>query len=256
MLVDYSSSDEETEDGNEQKSTESTNTKDLRPNKLPSAVELLGNITKSAHEDIPEEHDGRIRSFAHERGIWATFCYIPFDLSESIQHLQKSIKNSVRKNLNLELCEAQELHVSLTKTVILRHHWIESFVASLEKKFRNIRKFPLHLNSLKIYCNEEKTRTFVGLTSSEEFFAYLSKLVKHCDEVLKEFNLECFYREMSFHVSILWIVGDHRETLCELEEDFREHFLDVLGENFPDFSTQVEKIHCKSGNKLHTFTLK
>uniref|UniRef100_A0A1B0DFX8 U6 snRNA phosphodiesterase 1 n=1 Tax=Phlebotomus papatasi TaxID=29031 RepID=A0A1B0DFX8_PHLPP len=173
MLVDYSSSDEETEDGNEQKSTESTNTKD-----------------------------------------------------ESIQHLQKSIKNSVRKNLNLELCEAQELHVSLTKTVILRHHWIESFVASLEKKFRNIRKFPLHLNSLKIYCNEEKTRTFVGLTSSEEFFAYLSKLVKHCDEVLKEFNLECFYREMSFHVSILWIVGDHRETLCELEEDFREHFLD------------------------------
>lgn len=188
--------------------------------------------------------------------IQKTYRKISVDLSESIQHLQKSIRDSVRENLNLELCEVKELHVSLTKTVILRHHWIESFVESLEKKFRNTQKFPLHLNSLKIYCNEEKTRTFVGLTTSEEFFEYLSNLVKHCDEVLKEFNLESFYREMSFHVSILWIVGDHRETLCELEEDFREHFLDILGENFPDFSTQVEKIHCKSGNKLHTFTLK
>lgn len=188
--------------------------------------------------------------------IQKTYRKISVDLSESIQHLQKSIRDSVRENLNLELCEVKELHVSLTKTVILRHHWIESFVESLEKKFRNTQKFPLHLNSLKIYCNEEKTRTFVGLTISEEFFEYLSNLVKHCDEVLKEFNLESFYREMSFHVSILWIVGDHRETLCELEEDFREHFLDILGENFPDLSTQVEKIHCKSGNKLHTFTLK
>jgi hypothetical protein len=27
--------------------------------------------------DSPAEHDGRIRSFPHERGNWATYVYIP-----------------------------------------------------------------------------------------------------------------------------------------------------------------------------------
>ena len=30
---------------------------------------------KTQHVDHPEEHGGRIRTFAHERGNWASFVY-------------------------------------------------------------------------------------------------------------------------------------------------------------------------------------
>ncbi|XP_059617294.1 U6 snRNA phosphodiesterase 1 [Phlebotomus argentipes] len=253
MLVDYSSSEEEPEDDTDQKNAISPSTKVKNAKKLPSAVELLGSITKSAHEDVPEDHEGRIRSFAHERGNWATFCFIPFPLSEGIKNLQAHIRVLAKENLSLDLTEAKELHVSLTKTVVLRHHWIESFIASLQHRLQHCRKFPLHLNALQIYCNEEKTRTFIGLRTSEEFFEHLKILVQKCDESLKEFNLECFYSDLSFHASILWILGDHREDLRGLESAVQKHFLELLGEKFPDFATRVEKIVCKCGNKMHYF---
>lgn len=48
---------------------------------LPDALSLLGAkraaLTASeGHLDDPAEHDGRVRSFKHERGNWATYVYI------------------------------------------------------------------------------------------------------------------------------------------------------------------------------------
>ncbi|GAB0100041.1 U6 snRNA phosphodiesterase [Sergentomyia squamirostris] len=254
MLVDYSSSEDDDKEEVDYKKSLPNN---RQVPKLPSALELLGGRISASEdcEDTPDDHEGRIRSFAHERGIWATFCYIPFLENSSLISLQVRIKDSIRKALNLELTEARDFHVSLTRTVVLRHHWIESFVASLEAKFQHTRKFSIHLNSLRIYCNEENTRTFVGLTLSEEVFPQLKNLVESCNEVVREFNLKEFYREMSFHISILWIVGNHLEVLRSIENELQEIFLQYLGENFDDFVTVVEKIHCKSGNKMHNFHL-
>lgn len=43
---------------------------------LPS---IIGNLYNNAedHKDNPEEHEGRIRSFPHERGAWSTYIYFP-----------------------------------------------------------------------------------------------------------------------------------------------------------------------------------
>jgi hypothetical protein len=43
---------------------------------LPSALNSMFPASED-QLDNPEEHDGRIRSFAHERGNWATYVYIP-----------------------------------------------------------------------------------------------------------------------------------------------------------------------------------
>ena len=40
-------------------------------------------------------------------------------------------------NIKLEICE--DFHISLTRTVVLRHHWIESFVASVRKQLEDMK---------------------------------------------------------------------------------------------------------------------
>uniref|UniRef100_A0A1B0CX26 U6 snRNA phosphodiesterase 1 n=1 Tax=Lutzomyia longipalpis TaxID=7200 RepID=A0A1B0CX26_LUTLO len=108
MLVDYSSSEEEADDDKVQDSVKSFS-KISSENKLPSAIELLGEISRNTYEDVPEEHEGRIRSFGHERGNWATFCYIPFDRNEGILKLQTQIKDSAREELNLQLNRSKQI---------------------------------------------------------------------------------------------------------------------------------------------------
>lgn len=85
-----------------------------------------------------------------------------------------------------------DLHISLTKTVILKHHWIESFIQSIKDRTSYIKKFMILFGSLRIYCNEERTRTFIGLQIRTGYDSLL-KLVDALDTCLKEFSLPTFY---------------------------------------------------------------
>lgn len=51
----------------------------------------------------------------------------------------------------------------------------------------------VHFDSLKIYCNEERTRTFVGLSIGTSYDVLL-KIVSVLDNCLKEFRLPEFYK--------------------------------------------------------------
>lgn len=65
-LVNYSSSSSETEDS------------ELEQMLLPKEIKQLNGINNdNPLEDSTNQHDGRIRSFPHERGNWATFVSIP-----------------------------------------------------------------------------------------------------------------------------------------------------------------------------------
>lgn len=44
-------------------------------------------------------------------------------------------------NHGIESNPCDDLHVSLTRTVTIRHHWIEGFVASFRKQMENIRRW-------------------------------------------------------------------------------------------------------------------
>lgn len=107
----------------------------------------------AADDDDAATHKGRKRTFAHERGIWATYVFIACKLeqfgynfarfindqpsfsgprSESIEKLQRTLKSRIESNIdNMEMHPMEELHMSLTRTVILRHHWIDEFIRSV-----------------------------------------------------------------------------------------------------------------------------
>ena len=139
-IVGYSSSSEsnsETETKNETKAS----------TRLPN---LLVNVNKQQSgeaanaEDDPELHDGRIRTIKHERGNWATFIYTPVPAEELIEIIQNKIlgflANKFEPDLEFKKIISSSVHVSLTKLLILRHHWIDVFVEKVAQKVEDIKR--------------------------------------------------------------------------------------------------------------------
>lgn len=99
----------------------------------------------------------------------------------------KSIATLLPKDSNILL---EQFHVSLTRTLILKFHWIESFVESLKRLFQKVNKFTMELTDIKVYCNEERTRTFLGINCYSNTLNYLISII---DNMLTEYQLPSYY---------------------------------------------------------------
>jgi len=132
-----------------------------KPARLPTPFAIQNPTTE--HEDLPALHENRIRSFPHERGNWASFVHLPWNVSQRLTRGIESILLCCKENdVDLTLCD--DFHISLSRTVILRHHWIEGFTSSVRKQIENVTSFPLYLQDVAVFVNEEQTRTFLGMT--------------------------------------------------------------------------------------------
>lgn len=216
---------------------------------LPSTVLTMFDKTAEQEElDLAALHKGRIRSFPHEKNSWASFLYI--DVSDL--ELDE-VRNFLLRELELEPTE--DTHVSLSKTVSLRHHWIDPVIQGVTNGFKDIDRFTIKLDKLKVYCNDEKTRTFVGLEATGGV-RQLTKLSKAADSVLREFSLPPFYYPPSFHVSLGWCIGNRVKEFSPLLPSLELKMLDVI-DDVDDFGKLFVKMaHCKSGNRFFDFKLK
>ncbi|XP_020819164.1 U6 snRNA phosphodiesterase 1 isoform X2 [Phascolarctos cinereus] len=163
-------------------------------------------------DDI-EKHGGRIRTFPHERGIWATHVWVPYEAKEDFFDLLDLLMTQARRVLP-RLVKMEEFHVSLSQSVVLRYHWITPFVQSLKSRMAFFHRFLFTANQVKVYTNQEKTRTFIGLEVTAGHAQFLD-LVSEVDRVMEEFDLATFYKEPSFHISLAWCVGDVQSELKE-----------------------------------------
>ena len=53
---------------------------------------------------------------------------------------------------------ASDLHVSLSRTVPIQHHYIEPLVDAIRSKVTKQTTFDLRLSNVAVYVNDEKTR--------------------------------------------------------------------------------------------------
>ncbi|XP_050301754.1 U6 snRNA phosphodiesterase 1 [Anthonomus grandis grandis] len=203
--------------------------------------------------DDPSLHDGRVRSFPHERGNWATFVYIPFEATTGVTDLLAFIQEIVPENLDLKISD--NFHISLTKTVVLKYHWITPFVQGVKENIKLFRKFFILFDSIQVYCNEERTRTFLGIQIKSGHDS-LIKLVQLLDRCLLEYGLPVFYKDPSFHLSIAWCVGDKKETLQTYLPKINQKFSELM-QSHPqeEFYIYVNSLLCKSGNKYFQLML-
>ncbi|KAK9502402.1 hypothetical protein O3M35_011185 [Rhynocoris fuscipes] len=215
----------------------------------------LPNSLKVNHKqevnDEPEKHDGRVRCYPHQRGNWNSLIFIPYESDASFDILCDQIIELCKPKVDLK--RINDPHISLTRTFILLYHWIDSFVLSVKKSLRSFHRFDVQFDNLKVYCNEEKTRTFlafsVGLGKLE-----ILKSVQLLDRCLSEYKLHPFYQEASFHMSILWCLGDKKNELEELLTQINETLTINLNESF-DSAFQIRNYICKIGNKIFDINL-
>ncbi|XP_065371899.1 U6 snRNA phosphodiesterase 1 [Calliphora vicina] len=256
FLVNYSSSSE-SEDEKSKEVDNSTIINELPKTQtnrilLPQASSLLGkHKLKSNDDDVtddPSKHDGRIRSFKHERGNWATYVCIPVE-TNILEDIQDICLSHLEENFNFKT--SSEMHISLTKTIVLQYHFIESFVETLKTALQSVESFTASLNNIKVYTNAERTRTFLALKVDDLYYEKMLNILHKVDKVMKDFKLATFYEDPSFHISILWCTGDN----VSLVEALVPTIMESLMERLP-LHLKFDKIYCKSGFKEYNFKLK
>ncbi|XP_065909956.1 U6 snRNA phosphodiesterase 1-like [Dysidea avara] len=220
---------------------------------------------ESRDDDDKDLHMGRSRSFAHVAGNWATYLHVPITCSSGFgQCVQRLCDHLCGKfppsaeHAEFHVIPACDLHVTVSRTVAIRHHWIEPLMNKLSCGLTNHRCFKYQLSDLEVYCNDTKTRSFFGL---EILFGQenLLQLVETIDDEFEQFKLPKYYEDPSFHLSVIWCLGDIRtmfpkKTLLKLQEHWnkllQEHGISVFTEYF------ATEVHCKCGNKRFQFPLK
>ncbi|XP_071872784.1 U6 snRNA phosphodiesterase 1 isoform X2 [Bombus fervidus] len=203
-------------------------------------------------DDNPLQHEGRVRSFKHERGNWATLIYIDYEPSEDMLSWMFSVLGEVPVKCNIF---SEQFHISLSRTLILKFHWIESFVEETKKLCEQTDQFNLELLNVRAYTNEEKTRTFLGIECIDRK-GVLGHFVKNVNKFLAEYDLPAFYEDSSYHVSFSWCLGNELSVLND-----QAHFLTIklnqfLIEHAEARYINVTKIYLKIGNKLYVFKLR
>lgn len=223
------------------------------PLPIPSSViKMFGNIPEENKEDDKMQHGGRIRSFPHERGVWATYFFIKYEYPPHINMIEDMLKVIERNGIKMNILS--NLHISLSRTLKLRHHWIQPLIDSLKTKLVNTFSFKLFLKSVEVYTNEENTRTFLALKVHSGINEMI-KIVQKIDKCLEDYKLLPFYQNPSFHVSIAWCLGNMEQKILQVLAD-----LEMVFHSFKDYSEcrtiTVTSIYCKSGNKQFIIPLK
>ncbi|XP_003315166.2 U6 snRNA phosphodiesterase 1 isoform X2 [Pan troglodytes] len=242
-LVGYSSSgsEDESEDGMRTRPGDGSHRRGHSPLPrqrfpVPDSVLNMFPGTEEGPEDDSTKHGGRVRTFPHERGNWATHVYVPYEAKEEFLDLLDVLLPHAQTYVP-RLVRMEAFHLSLSQSVVLRHHWILPFVQALKARMTSFH------------------RTFIGLEVTSGHAQFLD-LVSEVDRVMEEFNLTTFYQDPSFHLSLAWCVGDAR---LQLEGQCLQE-LQAIVDGFEDaevlLRVHTEQVRCKSGNKFFSMPLK
>lgn len=212
---------------------------------LPSSISDMFTKDQEAEraQDDPALHEGRLRSFSHCANSWASYVYVGMEGLDLVE-----ARDLLVEQLDME--PIANPHLSLSRVVSLRHHWLDPLVASLTHSLGQERRFPLSLDKLQVYVNDEGTRTFVGLTAAAGW-PQLSRLSRRVDTCLAEYSLPPFYRPPSFHCSLAWCLGDRRSAILPQLQKLSLKLVDCI----EDEVQMVTSIECKAGNKMFKFPL-
>ncbi|XP_042241054.1 U6 snRNA phosphodiesterase-like isoform X2 [Homarus americanus] len=235
--------------------TMDTTSHQLNSNRIPLPSELL--LTREIHVDDSREHQGRVRSFPHERGNWASILYVPLHLGvygASFASFMASLVAMCQEQ-NVILTPSSDLHISLTRTLILQLHWIQPLTEDLRARLSQVSKFSLWLHGLSVYANDERTRTFLGLRVCHGRNE-LEDIVSEVDKCLAEYRLPLFYKDGSYHVSVAWCTGDVSENLRRLLPQLENICSQYFSVETDMRTFDVNLLNFKTGNRIHNIHLK
>lgn len=192
-------------------------------------------------DDGSLNHQGRKRQIPHQEGNWASHIHID---CEQIKNDLKYFTAEVESNFPEIKC-VENPHVSLSKTFILKFHWIENFSKVLQNNIKYESFYLVFSLNVIFLSNEDKSRHFACILVNEDCQSFLEPLINQVNKSLKEFELPNYYDNFILHASFLW-------KLKEFTED-EKNFITSGIQNFLKSDTCnifVDKITFKTGNKV------
>lgn len=196
----------------------------------------------------PDPHEGRIRSFPHEEGAYATHVYVTVSASDALAQKVRNARQQLLRSFP-SLHEIEEWHVSCSRTVAIRAPQIESLRRSLSHSLRRTRAITYSFGGWRSFVNDEKTRTFVAMEVGAGADSFRS-LIRAVDACFVRHALESYYADPVPHVSLFWCLGDACDALNPL--------LDALSrlEGGERASFVADAVTCKVGNRRFEVALR
>ncbi|CAF1081611.1 unnamed protein product [Rotaria magnacalcarata] len=243
-LVLYSSSSDSNDDENDAKHK----TKRFKP-QLPSANIQLANEFDLSEKDFQTKNE-RSRLFPHERGNWALSIYAFVECSS---HLDTMIDDLI-EIFDDKWKRLMELHISLSKTIPIRFHHIESIRKGLQHELSlSMIQFSARIENVTILTNEDESTSFLVFTLDQD--RQFAKLIEIIDKILREHRYPGYYANPCFHISFSYSMDKSRKE--NLPKDWKEKCLAVLKQYQcqPNAITiAVDDIRLKAGKRVYQLT--
>lgn len=236
---------------------------------LPPPPPDLLNASNSCVLLTTEAHSGKVRSFPHVEGNYALHVYIPVPLSSAAKRqLEPLMKKafsiaSELKPMEIDLLShpssahmshepklAKEYHLSLSRTVPIRVHQINSIVAMLQHKFECQKGFWLELDQWEVFVNDEQTRSFLSLEVVGQGLSKICRQINIVNEVFKLHNLPEYYETPRPHISVAWAMGNATPSLKKCVQELTKSSEST--HRVPLWSHPLKKIECKIGSQTYS----
>lgn len=234
----------------------------LQPTVEQSATEK-GHPGDERENERLQVHQGRIRSFPHVEGQFATHVYFELTINgEQNKHISQLLHVFDTGEETFHHME-EPFHVSLSRTVAITSVQIQSLLSGLKQALKKTimthRKRPrkaiveacsLHVRigeSASILVNDERTRTFLSLSVSLQGSTPLERVIHQVSKVFKRHGLPEYYEGPNIHTSIGWCLGNQEGHMQRLLES------PICQKNLKDlsWSSSVTQILCRIGKKEH-----
>jgi hypothetical protein len=197
-----------------------------------------------------------VRTVPHKRGRWSGHVFCPFphvnDDANIVQSSVTKFQNRLeRAGFSGIMVQHEELHFSLSRHLSFQIGSIESFMKQLATRVSAERSTRLLVDTTGVLLvNDEKTRSFYGWRVCPN--PTIHRMLRHVDEVLKNYNQPAYYDPPIFHISLASVTGDISKLWQESEDMDDNDEEDQDGTTF----TSVQKICCTFGTtKKYTIDL-
>jgi hypothetical protein len=194
-----------------------------------------------------------VRTIPHKRGRWSGHVFCPFPNADDamVQSSVTKFQNRLeRAGFSGILVQHEELHFSLSRHLSFQIGSIESFMKQLATRVSAERSTRLLVDTTGVVLvNDEKTRSFYGWRVCPNLTIH--RMLRHVNEVLKNYNQPSYYEPPIFHISLASVTGDISKLWAESEgmDD------DDDDQNRTTFAS-VQKICCTFGTtKKYTIDL-
>ncbi|KAI6166670.1 hypothetical protein EDD17DRAFT_1180740 [Pisolithus thermaeus] len=217
------------------------------PTKRRKLPPLAASLAPSVPADDPTKHQGRIRSFPHVEGQYATHVYVPLILGpgEALYDLvtdvvskakeevgglwgvgeaeredlqgqgQRHEREDRQKNKNMGRSKRRnaklELHISLSRPIFLRAHQRDDFKRAVKRIAESVSPFNASFSTFSELTNDEHTRTFLSMEVGAGHFEFCH-ILKLLAPTLRSLRQKEFYADPKFHASIAWALLDSPAT--------------------------------------------